>query len=83
MMRFPLQSAVLLETSYISLDDCIAALQHSGVEEAVGSHEVDLTNQISSRTMSCPQALARRRGNYTKFQRHTSSVAILKSLFGD
>ena len=24
-MRFPLQSAVLLETSYISRDDCVAA----------------------------------------------------------
>ena len=24
-MRFPLQGAVLLETSYISLDDCFAA----------------------------------------------------------
>ena len=26
-MRFPLQGAVVRETSYISLDDCFAALQ--------------------------------------------------------
>ena len=28
---------------------------HPGVEEAVGSHEVDLTNLISSRIMFCPK----------------------------
>ena len=56
-----LHSVVILETSHISFDDRFAAMQiellHPGVEEAVGSHEVDLTSPISSRTMSCPKRL--------------------------
>ena len=31
--------------------------ERPGVEEAVGSHEVDLTSPISSRTISCPKRL--------------------------
>ena len=57
-MRYPTQYRPMKFLTFpatITLQWLQIELLHPGVEEAVGSHEVDLTSPISSRTMSCPK----------------------------